>query len=121
MGSTLFRLVIYQRPNRVLDLELIIRVSALRQNTNFESVHGEQQVGVVPGVDRCECVVPLDGSHAAWQAVLHVPEHGATKVDIVPHEPHPRVTRPALFVLVADNVFKVRIGLFSQETLNEVA
>ena len=43
MGSTLFRLVIYQRPNRVLDLELIIRFHALQTRQSgrqrFVSMH----------------------------------------------------------------------------------
>ena len=31
----------------------------------------------------------------ARQAVLHVPEHGAAEVDVVLHQPHARITRPA--------------------------
>ena len=36
------------------------------------------------------------------------------------HQPHPRIPRPALFALVADDILKVRIGLFCQEALDEI-
>ncbi|KAI3475156.1 hypothetical protein L1887_63471 [Cichorium endivia] len=76
----LLGLVIDQSPNGVLNLELIVQVPALGQNSNFETVHSEEQVRIVPRVDRSECVVPLDGGHAARQAVLHVPEDSTSKI-----------------------------------------
>jgi len=36
----------------------------------------------------------------ARHAVLDVPEHGAAQVDVVLHQPHARVARPALLVVV---------------------
>ena len=36
------------------------------------------------------------------------------------HETHPRIAGPALFVLIADDVLEVRVGVLSQKSLDEV-
>ncbi|KAG7106874.1 hypothetical protein HYQ44_013852, partial [Verticillium longisporum] len=41
-------------------------------------------------------------------------------VDIVPHQPHARISWPALLALKADNILKVGVGLFREETLDQV-
>lgn len=70
--------------------------TAPRAPPHLEAAHGEEQVGVVARVDRHEAVVPLQRGDRARQAVAHVPEHGAAEVDVVLHQPHARVARPAL-------------------------
>ena len=52
---------------------------------------------------------------------LDVPEHGSAQVHIVLHQSHARVSRPALLVVVADNVLVVRVGVLGQVALDEVA
>ena len=37
------------------------------------------------------------------------------------HQSHPRVTWPALLVLIPDNVFEIRVRVLGQETLNQIA
>ena len=43
-----------------------------------------------------------------------------SQVDVVLHEPHPGVARPALLVVVADDVLVVRVGMFRQVALYQV-
>ena len=80
---------------------------ALGQDPHLEAAHREQQVGVVPRVDRHEGVGPLERGQRAREAVADVPEGGAAEVDVVLHQAHARVARPALFVVVADDVLVV--------------
>jgi hypothetical protein len=37
------------------------------------------------------------------------------------HQPHSRVSRPAFLVVVAHDVLVVRVGMFGQVTLNQIA
>ena len=93
---------------------------AIGQDAAFVFDHVEQQVGVVLRVDAHEARLPLDGGDGARQAVLHVPEDRSAQVHVVLHQTHARVTRPALFVVVADDVLVVRIGMLGQVALDEV-
>ena len=43
-----------------------------------------------------------------------------SQVDIVLHEAHARVTRPALFVVVADDILVVRVGVLGEVALDKV-
>ena len=43
------------------------------------------------------------------------------QVDVVFHESHPGITRPALLVVVAHDVFVVRIRMFRQVALDQVS
>jgi len=121
MRSSLLGLVIHKCPNGVLRWELFVQVTALGQDANLESVHGEEQVGVVSAVYTSKSVIPLDCGNASWQAVLHVPEDSTTQVDIMSHQSHSRITRPALLVLVADDILEVRVWLLRQEALDKVS
>ena len=107
--------VVNQRPYTILLGKFAALVADLRQNADLKSVHREEQVGVVATVDAGESVIPFYGSDRTWQTVLQIPEDSATEVDIVTHQPHAGVARPALLVLVANDVLKVGIGLFGQE------
>jgi hypothetical protein len=44
-----------------------------------------------------------------------------SQVDVVLHQSHSGVTRPALLVVVSDDVFVVGIGMFRQVSLDQVA
>ena len=87
----------------------------------LEAGHGEELVGVVLGVDGDEGVVPGDGGDGAGQPVLDVPEDGPAQVDVVLHEAHARVARPAPLVVVPHDVLVVRVGVLGQVALDQVA
>ena len=91
-----------------------------RRTAHLKPTHGEEQVGVVLGVHRDEGVVPVQGGERARQPVLHVPKGGAAQVDIVLHEAHARVARPALLVVVAHDVLVVGVWVLCQEALDQV-
>ena len=55
------------------------------------------------------------------QSIFDVPEDGSAQIDVVLHQPHPGVARPALLVVVADDVLVVRVRMFSQVTLDQIA
>ena len=81
----------------------------------------KSRLGLSLRVDRHEAVLPVDGGDRARQAVLDVPERRAAEVDVVLHQAHARVARPALLVVVADNVLVVRIRVLRQVALDQVA
>ena len=81
----------------------------------------EQQVGVVLGIDADEGILPLDGGDGTGQSVLDVPENGTAEVDVVLHQTHASVARPAFLVVVADNVLVVGVGMLRQVALDQVA
>ena len=62
---------------------------------HLEAGHGEEEVWVVLGVDGDEGVVPVKGGEGAGQPVLHIPKDGAAQVDVVLHQAHARIPRPA--------------------------
>jgi hypothetical protein len=66
-----------------------------RPQAYLEAGHGEQEVWVVLGVDGDEGVVPVKGGEGAGQPVLHIPKDGAAQVDVVLHQAHARIPRPA--------------------------
>ena len=59
--------------------------------------------------------------YRARQAVLDVPENGAAQIDVVFHQTHAGITRPALFVVVTDDVLVVGIRMLRQVALDQVA
>ncbi len=69
---------------------------------------------------RWKGVIPLNRGDRARQSILQVPEHRTTKIDIVSHQSHSGISRPALLVSVADDILKVRIWLLGQESLDQI-
>ena len=59
--------LILQIPHAVAMSELLVGGPALGQYPALESRHGEEQVGVVLGVDRDEARLPLDGRQRPGQ------------------------------------------------------
>lgn len=98
--------------------KFVLLGATLGQNATFEAAHGEEQVRVVLAVDRHEAVLPLHRSDCSRQPVLDVPEDGAAQIHVMLHKAHAGITWPAFLVVVAHNVFVVRIGVFGQVTLN---
>ena len=62
----------------------------------------------------------MNGGYGSRETVLDVPEYSASKVDVVFHQTHSSVSRPALFVVVTNNVFVVGIGMLGEISLNEI-
>ena len=52
---------------------------------------------------------------------IHLTVSGTSEVDIVLDEPHPAVTRPALLVVVPNQILVVRIRVGAQVSLDQVA
>lgn len=122
LGSALLRLLVRKVPNCILERELLSRSRAnLGQDANLEAAHGEEQLWVIPRIDRNECVFPLDGGEGPRQTLLDVPEYGPAEIDIVLDEAHPAVARPAALVVVPDDIVVRRIGVRREVTLDEVA
>lgn len=94
--------------------------SDLGKNAYFEAVHVEEEVGVVLAVDGDEAALPLDGGQGARQPILDLPKGSPAEVDVVLHESHAAVPRPAFLVVVANDVLIVRIRILRQVTLDEV-
>jgi hypothetical protein len=63
----------------------------------------------------------LDSGQRSRKSILNLPESSTTKVNVMLHETHAAVTRPTLFIVVADYVLIVRIGVFGQESLDQVS
>ncbi len=55
------------------------------------------------------------------QSIFDVPEDSSAQIDVVFHQSHSRVSRPAFLVVVADDVLVVRVGMFGQVTLNQIS
>ena len=104
-----------------LESELLVDVSNLGKNTNFEAAHREEKLRVVLRVNRDESIIPLDGSERSRKTVLDVPEDCTTEIDVVFDETHSTISRPTLLVVVTDQVLVVRIGVCREVTLDEIS
>jgi len=113
--------LVLQVPDAVAVRELLVRGPDLGQDPALEAGHGEEQVRVVFGVDGDEGVVPRDGGDGAGQSVLDVPENRPPQVNVVLHQPHAGVSRPAPLVVVAHDVLVVGVGVLGEVALDEVA
>ena len=111
--------LVLQVPHAVLVHELLVHGAALGQQAALEAGHVEEEIGVVLGVDGGERGLPLHGGDGARQPVLDVPEDGAAEVHVVLHEAHAGVARPALLVVVADDVLVVGVGVLGEVALDE--
>mmetsp|Transcript_8730 Transcript_8730/g.18587 ORF Transcript_8730/g.18587 Transcript_8730/m.18587 type:complete len:747 (-) Transcript_8730:2392-4632(-) len=120
LSSALLGVDVLKRPHAVLVGKALSCHAAFGQDADLETRHVEQQVWVVLAVHAHEAVVPLKGGQAAGQAVFHVPEHGAAQVHVVLHQPHARVTGPALAVVVADDVLVVGVRVLGEVALDQV-
>ena len=120
LSGTLLCHLVLQVPDAVLVRELLVRCAALRQDAALEPTHVEEEVRVVFGVDGDETSFPHDGRDGAREAVLDVPEDSPTEVYVVLHEAHAGVARPALAVVVADDVLVVGVRVLCEVTLDEV-
>mmetsp|Transcript_51851 Transcript_51851/g.121766 ORF Transcript_51851/g.121766 Transcript_51851/m.121766 type:complete len:1251 (+) Transcript_51851:175-3927(+) len=112
--------LVLEVPDAVAVREVLVEHAALGQDAHLKPAHVEEQVGVILGVDRHEAVLPLHRRHRPRQLVLDVPEHRAAQVDVVLHQAHARVARPALLVVVPDYVLVVGIRVLAQEALDQV-
>lgn len=113
MSCAFLRLFVGQIPDCVLQRELLsAHRPDLRQDTNFEAAHGEEQLWVVLRVYTNESVFPLDSRERPGQTLLDIPKDSAAQIDIVLDESHPAIPRPAPLVIVSDDIVVggIRIG-----------
>jgi hypothetical protein len=122
LGRPLLSLTVDQLPYSVLDRVLLaILGSASRQDPDFETAHGEQELGVLGTVDRGKGVFPLDCRQRSRQAVLDIPEHCSTEIDIVLVQTHSTILGPTSPVGVVDNIFVVWIRVHGEVSLNQIS
>ena len=120
LRSAFLRAFINEAPDAVPEGELFGLLANLWQDAHFEATHCKQEVRVVAAVDRDKAVLPLDCRDRARKPILHVPKDGASEVDVVLHQTHSTVARPALLVVVADDVLVIWIGMLGQVVLDEI-
>jgi hypothetical protein len=60
------------------------------------------------------------GRETPRQPILNLPERTPAQVHVMLHQPHPAVLRPALLVVVADDVLVVGVGVFGEVALDEL-
>lgn len=118
MGSDFLGNLVLQLPHSLLLRELFLDGSDLGEQPHFEAAHGEEEIGVVAGVNRDIGVFPVDGGDAPRQSVLDLPKHRAAQIYVVLHQPHAAVFGPAFPVVVPHHVLVVWIRVFSQISLN---
>jgi hypothetical protein len=121
LSSSLFGSVVLKIPDTILGDKFLHETSALGKNSDFETGHVEEKVGVVLAVDGHKALLPFNSSDGSRKAVLDFPEYGSSKVDIMLHKSHTGISWPALLVVVSNNVLIVRIRVFSEVSLNEIS
>ena len=62
----------------------------------------------------------MNGGDASGQPILDLPENTSSKVDVMLHQSHSAILRPAFSVVVSDHILVVRIWIFSEVALNEL-
>lgn len=63
----------------------------------------------------------MNGSYTTRQSVLYFPENSSSKIDIMLHQSHSAVFRPAFFVIVTNNILVVWIRILGKESLNQLS
>lgn len=122
LSCSLFGRLLSKVPNTIFQrISLAVLCTHSRKNSDFETAHGEQELRVILGVDRNECVFPLNGSERPRQRVLDVPEDCTTKIYIMLDKPHSTISGPASLVVITDNVFVVRIRLNTEISLDKIS
>ena len=101
--------LILQVPYTIPMSEFFKGCAALGQNAAFKATHVEQEIWIVFAVHRHKAFIPAERCDRSRQAVLNVPEHGPAKINIMLHEPHTSIPRPAFPVVVAYNVLIIWI------------
>ncbi len=114
-------MLVGQVPNRVFQRKLFFRHDPdLGKNTDREATHRKKELGIVLGIYSNETVFPLNRRQGPRQTLLDVPEHSATKINIVLDQPHTTVARPAAFIVIPNVVVVRRIWLGGKVTLNQI-
>ena len=113
LRSDFLGILILKSPSAVLLREFLLNGSDLGKNAHFKPIHIEQQIRVVLGVHSDKAALPFDGGERTRKAILDFPKHGSSQVDIMLHETHAAISRPALLVVIANDVLVVRVRIFS--------
>lgn len=61
----------------------------------------------------------MNGGNAAWESILDLPKHCTSKVDVMLHQSHSAIFRPALLVVVPNHIFIVWIWVLGQKPLHK--
>ena len=87
---------------------------------HLETVHIEEQIRIIRGVQADEGVVPVQRGDAARQAVLYIPEYPTPEIHVRFQKAHAAVPRPTAFVLVFHRILVVGIGVFDEVSLHQI-
>src|SRR5258706_9457240 len=92
LGRPFLGLLIGKVPHTILDRKLFATGRPdLWQDSDLETAHGEEELGVIVRVDANERVIPFNSGERARQALLDVPEDCSSEIDIVFDETHTTV------------------------------
>lgn len=61
----------------------------------------------------------MDGGDASGKSIFDLPKHAPAQIDIMFHQPHPAIFRPALSVVVPHNVLVIWVWVLGEESLDE--
>ena len=121
LGRPFLGLLIGKVPHTILDRKLFATGRPdLWQDSDLETAHGEEELGVIVRVDANERVIPFNSGERARQTLLDVPKDCSSEIDIVFDETHATVSRPAALVVIADDVVVGRVWIRAEVPLNEV-
>ena len=112
--------LILQIPDPISVCKLLKCCATLGQDATFKTTHVKKKIWVVLAVHRHKAFIPVECGDRSWQAVLDVPEHCTPKINIMLYKSHARISRPAFPVVVANNVFIVRIRMLCKVPLDKI-
>ncbi len=113
LGGALLCLLMSEGPHAFGEGELLILAPHLWQDAHVKAAHCKKQVWVGLRVDRHKRILPLNVRQGSREAPSHLPKDGPAKVHVMPVEAHAAVARPALFVVIPNDVLIVRIGILT--------
>jgi hypothetical protein len=117
----LFGVLVLEFPDAIFLRKFFLCAPDFRENTNLESTHVKQKVGIVLRVYTHEGVVPLNSGESPRKSIFDFPKRSSSQVDIVLHQPHPAISWPAFLIIIADNVFIVGVRVLGQKSLDQVS
>ena len=121
LSSNLLGIFILKSPSTIFLWEFLLDSPDFGKDANFKSIHIEKQIRVVLRVNWDKTIFPFNGGKWTREPILDFPENGSSQIDIVLHESHTTIARPALFVIIANDILVIRVWIFSKVPLYKVS
>ena len=112
--------LILKVPHAIFVCKLLKGSPDLGQDTTLKATHVEQEVWVVFTIDGDKRPLPLNCGDGTRETVFDIPEDSSAEVNIMFHQPHACITRPAFFVVVANYVLIVGIRVLGEVALDQI-